>query len=85
MLQHAHLLGFAIRSVANNEPVQYLLGEGRYDKPAVVTRLILQGCDGSRSKKPSTETGSESWKMVLVLPESDTTSGVAGVIIYTSH
>lgn len=45
-LQHAPLLSFTIKCVANNEPVQYLLGEGKHDKPAVVIHFILQGCSG---------------------------------------
>lgn len=46
MLQHARLLGFGVRSVANDEPVQYLLGEGKRDKPALVIHFILQGRGG---------------------------------------
>lgn len=68
MLQHAHLLGSSIRFVADNEPVQYLLGEGKHDKPAVM-HLILQGCDAQQSKKLPMETARKNWKMVLVLPQ----------------
>lgn len=85
MLQHDHLLGFGIRSVADNEPVQYLLGEGKRDKPAAVMHLILQGCDAQQSKKLPMGTVRKNWKMVLVLPQTDNMKGVAGVIIYTSH
>lgn len=85
MLQHAQLLGLSVKSVANNEPVQNLLGEGKRDKPAVVIHFILQGCDGYWSEKPPTETIGENWKMALELPESDTMREVAGVIIYSSQ
>lgn len=41
-----HLPSFTIKCVANNEPVQYLLGEEEHDKPSVVIHFILQWCDG---------------------------------------
>lgn len=72
MLQHAHLLGFGVRSGANNEPVQYLLGEGKRDKPAVVIHFILQGCDGSGARnrllRQQGRTGKWSLRSLKVIP-----------------